>query len=91
MQYLYHCKNNGKKITLITRNKNIYENLKKYFICEELFDTIISVGSGKKSDYIFPNSIFIDDSYQERIDVYSICGCNVFNCDMIEALFDEKL
>jgi predicted ATP-grasp superfamily ATP-dependent carboligase len=93
IQYLYHSKNENKKIILITRNENVEQHLKKYCINYNLFDKIIKVNKNeKKSIYIInPNSIFIDDSYQERFDVKNNCNINVFSCDMIECLFDEKL
>ena len=91
LQYLYHCKNNEKKVTLITRNVHVHEALKRHCIHEGIFDEIIQLSRDqKKSEYVtYPDSIFIDDSYQERLDVST--KCPVFNCDMVEALFDEKL
>jgi hypothetical protein len=93
IQYLYHCKNINKRIILITRNQNVIECLKQFCISNFLFDTIIIVKKEeKKSKYITDNNaIFIDDSYSERFDVFTICKINVFSCDMIECLFDEKL
>ena len=93
IQYLYHIKNNNKKIILITRNKEPHKCLEKYYIHVNLFDQIIIVNKNeKKSNYINDvNSIFIDDSYQERSDVFNVNKINVFSCDMIETLFDEKL
>jgi hypothetical protein len=93
MQYLYYTKNSNKKNILITRNKTPIEKLKQYNICAELFDHIIQVPSNhNKSEYINnTNSVFIDDSHNERVDVYNRKNICVFNCDMIESLMDEKL
>jgi len=94
IQYLFYIKNINKKIILITRNTEPYEYLEKYYINTDLFDKIIIVDKNeKKSKYIETNSksIFIDDSYQERIDVFNTNKINVFTCDMVESLFDEKL
>jgi hypothetical protein len=94
IQYLYHIKNKEKKIILITRNKEPNTYLEKFYINTNLFDKIITVGNkDKKSDYIHSdsNSIFIDDSYTERLDVYNNNKICVFTCDMVECLFDEKL
>jgi hypothetical protein len=93
LQYLYHSKNLKKDLILITRNKNPQQCLEDYCISVNLFNKIIIVDKDeRKSKYInVTDSIFIDDSYQERIDVYSVNKINVFNCDMIECLFDEKL
>jgi hypothetical protein len=94
IQYLYYIKNINKKIILITRNKEPHTYLEKFYININLFDEIIKVGiKDKKSDYIKTGtkSIFIDDSYTERLDVLNINKIHVFTCDMIECLFDEKL
>lgn len=93
IQYLYYIKNNNKKIILITRNLEPYKTLEKFYINVNLFDEIIKVNKHeKKSNFINNlNSIFIDDSYQERLDVFNTNKINVFSCDMIESLFDEKL
>jgi hypothetical protein len=93
IQFLYYLKNEDKKIILITRNSDPYSYLKIYKIPEELFDNIILIHNKKekKSSFITEkNSIFIDDSYSEREDVRNICKINVFNCDMINVLFNEK-
>ena len=93
IQYLFYIKNNNKKIILITRNIEPNIVLEKYYIHINLFDEIIKVKKNeKKSQYINNlNSIFIDDSYQERIDVFNTNNIFVFSCDMIESLFNEKL
>lgn len=92
IRFLYHAKNNSKKIILITRNISPIIKLNNYCISEKIFDNIICCDlNKKKSDYITTtNAIFIDDSFMERIDVFNH-GINVFNCDMIEVLLDEKL
>jgi hypothetical protein len=94
IQYLYHIKNNNKKIILITRNKEPINYLEKFYINCNIFDEIIKVNSAeKKSFYVKSNSnsIFIDDSYTERLDVYNTNKIATFTCDMVECLFDEKL
>lgn len=93
IQYIYYLKNIGKKIILITKNKDPVACLEKYYINSELFDIIYCCKKeDNKIDYINKNEkcIFIDDSYVERKKVYDN-NINVFNCDMIECLFDEKL
>ena len=94
IQYLYHIKNINKKIILITRNKDPINYLENFYININLFDEIIKVDkTEKKSDYINNElkSIFIDDSYTERLDIFNKNNIYVFSCDMIECLFDEKL
>jgi len=92
IQYLYYSKNIKKNIILITRNNNPIDTLNCFCISEKLFDNIIICETNvKKSEHMKSDmSIFIDDSYLERFDAYSK-GLNVFSCDMIELLFDEKL
>jgi len=93
IQYIFYLKNNNKKIILITKNKDPYKILKKYYIDINIFDKIITCSkTDNKIEFIDINSkcIFIDDSYTERNEVFKK-KINVFNCDMIECLFDEKI
>lgn len=92
MLFLYQCLNKGKKIILITKHKDIIEqSLKKYKICIDIFDEIISIEQcDKKKEYISNNSIFIDDSYSERKDVHDSIGIPCFDVDQIESLIDWR-
>jgi hypothetical protein len=93
MQYIYHLKNMNKPIILITKNADPVSYLKKYFIDINLFDKIIKCEkTDEKINFInlSDKCIFIDDSYVERKGVFEK-NINVFNVDMIECLFDEKL
>ena len=93
IMFLYQAKNAGKSIVLLTRHStDIYEDLAKYCISEKLFDEIIhlKVAEDNKTDYIKPNSIFIDDSFAERKRVHDKCHIPVFDLDMIESLLDWK-
>lgn len=86
--FLYQCINDNVKITLLTRHKKeIYETLHKCRLCE-VFDRIIHITDGtKKSQYIDnSSSIFIDDSYSERIDVMRCLHIPVFSPDMVKSL-----
>ena len=86
IQFVYHAKNNGRKIVLVTRNKKPLDVLSMYCICHDIFDSIISVRHGSKTDYMNSNkAIYIDDSYSERRQAFSK-GHTVFSCDMVEAL-----
>jgi hypothetical protein len=89
--FLYQCRNNGKKIKLITRHdKNVKETLKKYSIDETIFSEIIVLTKNdNKSDWIKKkNSIFIDDSFKERNEVYENIGIPVFGVDALESLIE---
>ena len=99
IQLLYHMKNMNKNIILLSRNKSPIKLLDKYLISEKLFNKIIIVNTNintnikvKKSKYIeHIDAVFIDDSYEERNDVTTTLNIPVFNCDMVNVLFDEKL
>lgn len=87
IQFIYHAKNSDKRIVLVTKNPKPVEKLEKYSISPKIFDSIC-ICNGQKVDYMsYPSdSIFIDDSYAERLSVHSR-GYNVFSCDMVEVLF----
>lgn len=83
---LYKFINENKQIHLITKHKkdNLLETLEQYKI-DKLFDTIIHL---KKEDnkfehIIHSDSIFIDDSFQERKAVLEKLNIPVFGVDMI--------
>lgn len=91
VRFLFQCLNRGVQLILITRTApNIDEMLAKHRLTT-LFDEIIHLTSGeKKSAYISPNSIFIDDSFAERQDVFDRCHIPVFDCSMLECLIDHR-
>lgn len=89
MKFLYQSKNFGKKVTMLTRHKgNINEELRRFAICRTLFDEIIVLENKEsKSDYITNlNSVFIDDSFAERKEVFDKLKIPVFALDAIESL-----
>jgi hypothetical protein len=91
--YLYQCRNQHKKIILLTRHAgNIYNDLANFAVSQNLFDKIIAVeDSMAKSDYISaPKSIFIDNSYNERLDVANKKGIPVFDVDGVDFLLNYK-
>lgn len=88
ISYLYKCINYNKKIILLTKHKfNIFESIKKYRL-ESIFDEIIQIGPNEnKSNYITKiGSIFIDDSFAERKEVFDKLQINVFSIDQVQAL-----
>jgi len=76
---IYHFINLGKRIILITKHRgDIHASISKYKL-NQLFDEIIHINHGmEKSDFIKPNSIFIDDSYSERKKVIQRHGIHAF-------------
>ena len=92
--FLYQCRNEGKKVVLLTKHaKEIYSSMYKYAIDKQIFDEVIHINPNeKKSHYIKPNkAIFIDNAYQERNDVQSVCHIPVFDVDGIEVLMDWRV
>jgi len=94
IHFLYHSKNIGKKIILISKHKfKIQETLARFSISPSLFDEIIILPNDeKKSTYIEQkSSIFIDDSYAERKEVNDQLHIPVFAIDAISALISWEV
>lgn len=89
IKFLYYCVNNNKKIILISKSKqeDKIRYLKRYRI-ENLFDEIIWLNEeDNKAEYIKHNeSIFIDDSFSQRMNVQNKLGINTFDPTSIELL-----
>jgi len=89
IKFIYQSKNKGKKVILLSKHKSdIKSSLEKYSISESLFDNIIILKDfEKKSSFITNlNSIFVDDSFSERKDVFDTVGIPVFDIDAVEEL-----
>jgi len=93
MKFLYQCVNNQKKIILISKStendKIAYLKKKKIF---SIFDEIIWLEEEcSKSEYIkYKKSIFIDDSFSQRLEVLEKIGIPVFDAGMIEVLIQDQ-
>ena len=93
MRFVYQARNAGKRIILLSKHAtDIYVDLKKAGISEELFEEIIVLRrEEEKSDCIKEKkAIFIDDSFAERKRIKDRCGIPVFDVDMIESLIDWR-
>lgn len=93
IRYLYQCRNQHKRIVLLTRHAEVIgETLKRYALSELLFDEIVSVSDAKsKSSFIDPRrAIFIDNAYKERDEVARVCDIPVFDVDGVEFLLDWR-
>lgn len=91
--FLYQCVNKHKKIYLLTKHaKNIEETFNKHKISKDIFTAIYHINpEDKKYKYIdSSDSIFIDDSFAERLEVKEKLHINVFDVDMIESLLDWR-
>lgn len=91
ISFLYQSVNEQKRIILLTKHDgNIMTSLSRWKI-KEIFDEIIPLeNNAHKSDYVKQNSIFIDDSYGERREVFEKCDVPVFDTHMIEGLMKGK-
>jgi hypothetical protein len=88
--FIFQCINNNIPVRLVTKHKgNLLGDLKEKKIYD-LFDEIIHIESnGDKSDYVTGDkSIFIDDSFGERMSVSNKLGVQVFDTHMIEFLIN---
>ena len=95
MMFLYQCVNENKEIVLITKHtKKIEETLKELKIDVNLFDEIISLTKEDEKYKYMDNevpSIFIDDSFSERLAISNKLNIPVFDLDAVESLIDWKL
>ena len=87
VKLIYQFINDNKSIILITKHKgNLTEILSKYKLTL-LFNNIIHLSiHEEKSDYMEPDSIFIDDSFSERKKVKNYLNIPVFSVDSIKTL-----
>jgi len=89
--FIYSCLNRHISVVLCTRNPDPVRTLNTYKISCDLFSAILVVSKGeRKSSHITDHShgrigIFLDDSYQERKDVFDNCNnISVFALDQLE-------
>jgi hypothetical protein len=88
ISFIYKSIKDGKKVILLTRHDGDIEASLKAYRLQNVFDEIIHIDKKeKKSSYITEeDTIFIDDSHQERKDVFLKKNIPVFSPDMIEVL-----
>lgn len=88
ISFIFQSINRGVKVTLLTRHKlDIGESLERYRLTG-IFDRVIHITDEvPKSQHIDnADSIFIDDSFIERKDVWENKRIPVFSPDMVECL-----
>ena len=94
MMFLYQMVRKKKRIILITRHEfDIFETLEKLYIDKRIFDEIKTLAPHqRKSEAIDQpgNAVFIDNAYQERIEVKSKLNMPVFDVDAIQSLIDRR-
>lgn len=95
MMFLYQCVNENKEIILITKHvRDIKKTLKDLKIDINLFDEIITLTNNEnKFNYMDSEipSIFIDDSFSERLEISNNFNMPVFDLDAIESLIDWRM
>lgn len=89
---LFQCINSGKRIVLLTRHRGDLNKTLKLHRLTGIFDEIIHIKDNeKKSTFIADrDSIFVDDSFNERMDVASVCNIPTFDNSMIELLTEQS-
>ncbi|MHA6494562.1 ATP-grasp domain-containing protein [Pseudomonas borbori] len=94
MALLYQWMGRGVSVVLITRHAHCpRETLAKYRISPELFCEIIHIVDGSPKSRVIEKragSLFIDDSFRERLDVSQVVGIPVFDLDAVEQLLDWR-
>lgn len=98
IRFLYQCRNQHKKIVLLTRHAlghedTILENLATHAVSSAIFDEIIELLDGdEKSDFIQAagGAVFIDNAYMERKKVREKIGIPVFDVEGVEVLLDWR-
>lgn len=88
MALIFACINRSVKITLLSRHRgNLIAELETKGI-RQLFTRVFHIGETEdKASYIDNlKSIFIDDSYAERMNIHKRLGVPVFGLDMVDAL-----
>lgn len=85
---LYHWRNQGKSLVLLTRHQAAHgrdprKTLDEHHISAQLFTDVVDVPQGaRKSAYITEQkAIFIDDSASERRDVHLVNKIPTFTCN----------
>ena len=99
MAYLYQCRNFGRRIVMLTHHtatklNSLYADMSRLAIPISLFDEIFDLPeSESKRDYIKKDvkSIFIDNSYMERLQVVQKCKIPAFDVCHVECLFDFRM
>jgi hypothetical protein len=88
MKFIFNCINKEIKVTILSRHKGDLNLRLNDMNITSLFKRVICIEQDeKKSDYIDNlNSIFIDDSFSERKEVFEKCKIPVFSPDAINGL-----
>ena len=88
IKFLYSCINRGKKIILLSKHDGDLRKELKNFRLDNLFDEVVHIKQGEdKANYIkFKDSVFIDDSNAERVNIKNKLNIPVFSPEMIDVI-----
>lgn len=89
MHFIYRLLGRGKSIVLLTRHAHdVLNTLNAACISPAIFSAVIHLRKGeKKSAYIRPPAIFVDNHFPERLEVSRAHGIPVFDVDAMDLLF----
>ena len=96
--YLYQCKNDGKEIILLTRHSVsegslLSEDMERLGLSSFLFNKIVELTWNDEKTTFMDNektSIFIDNSFTERKNVFEKLNIPVFDVAHVACLFDWR-
>lgn len=90
ISFVFQSINNGRRVVLLTRHRGDLSQALSTYRLSGLFDEIIHIGKDdKKSKFILDHdSIFVDDSFSERMDVHLNNNIPTFDCSMLDLLLD---
>lgn len=93
IQFIFQCLNKSIKVILITKHKgDIFKSLDKYKL-NNLFNNVVHLAQNEEKmvsikELGHMNSIFIDDSFEERRKVFQELNIPVFSIDNIKSLLN---
>lgn len=94
IKFIYQCINERKEVNILTRNKSMSrEYLIKYKLDPNIFEYIHIAEDGEgKSKYItwYGSPIFIDNDFNERLEVLTNAKIPVFDVNVIPMLIKER-
>jgi hypothetical protein len=94
LMFLYQLVRKKKRIVLLTKHEtDIYETLDKLMIDKRLFYKIITLNEHQLKSTVIEevdHVIFIDNAFQERLEVKEKLNIPVFDVDAIQSLIDWR-
>lgn len=91
LAFLFKCKNDSISVICLSRHRGELNLQLLSLKISGLFDEVIHLKNNEsKADFISGNSIFIDDSFEERKCV-ALNGISVFSPDMVSALLNNQI